>query len=103
MLDKKAGCQKGAWLIHQIIELPLKRRNIVLGVFEISLECLQLTLLLLVGIVGYPGELRQLALKLLFPGPAVAKRSPQFTHSMHCGKPLSLIPSFPCRPPANAN
>jgi hypothetical protein len=44
-----------------------------------------------------------LALKLLFPGPAVAKRSPQFTHSMHCGKPLSLIPSFPCRPPANAN
>jgi len=44
MLDKKAGCQKGAWLIHQIIELPLKRRNIVLGVFEISLECLQLML-----------------------------------------------------------
>jgi hypothetical protein len=103
MLDKKAGAKKEPGLIHQIIELPLKRRNIVLGVFEISLECLQLMLLLLVGIVGYPGELRQLALKLLFPGPAVAKRSPQFTHSMHCGKPLSLIPSFPCRPPANAN
>jgi hypothetical protein len=95
--------QKEAWLIHQIIELPLKRRNIVLGVFEISLKCLQLMLLLLVGIVGYPGELRQLALKLPFPGPAVFKRSPQFTRSMHCGKPLSVIPSFPCHPRANAN
>jgi hypothetical protein len=74
--------QKEAWLIHQIIELPLKRRNIVLGVFEISLKCLQLMLLLLVGIVGYPGELRQLALKLPFPGPAVALRALKATKTV---------------------
>ena len=33
------------WLIHQIVELPLKQRNIVLSVLEIRLECLQLMFL----------------------------------------------------------
>jgi len=34
--------------------MPLKRRNIVLGFFEISLECFQPVLLLWVGVVCEP-------------------------------------------------
>jgi hypothetical protein len=55
-----------------------------LGFFEISLECFQPMLLLWVGVVGYPDELRQLSLKLPFPSPALFKRRPQFTRSVHC-------------------
>ena len=64
--------------------MTLKRRNIVLGFFEISLECFQPMLLLWVGVVGYPDELRQLSLKLPFPSPVMFKRRPQFTRSVHC-------------------
>jgi hypothetical protein len=94
----RRAVRERAWLIHQIVELPLKRRNIVLSVFEIRLECLQLMLLLRVPIVGHRGELRQLRLNLLFPRPAMFKRRPQFTRSMHCTKPSSLVPLLSMSP-----
>jgi len=78
--------------------MTLKRRNIVLGFFEISLECFQPMLLLWVGVVGYPRRTPTAESQVAVSKPG----NVQEKTSIHAFGALQLtlyvVASFPCHP-----
>ena len=90
---RERGC-----LIHQVVEMPLKRRNIVLGFFEISLECFQPMLLLWVGVVGYPRRTPTAESQVGVSKPGIVQEKTSIHAFGALQLTLYVVPSFPCHP-----
>jgi hypothetical protein len=78
--------------------MTLKRRNIVLGFFEISLECFQPMLLLWVGVVGYPRRTPTAESQVVVSKPGIVQEKTSIHAFGALQLTLYVVASFPCHP-----